>query len=241
MEGKLVKRLPIFWGPGRHFLLVDAPDGSRNLLVARWRNDSAAMAIVNSKTLTRTGTGFYGVRGGYPCRRLGLPEPRRQLRHRPDGTGRKVVSAINGTWNRVTVWNAAGEPLRTPSLGRELDAARQSARHGRGGSGRRWPARDHRGHIGGASWSPGSPVAVRSGRALCPARRKVLRHVSASGKPWIIAGTEDGTMILLNGEGDRCGPLLGVRAMLQVVQTAQGPPGAAGDRDGQRGGFPARG
>ncbi|NUQ64449.1 MAG: hypothetical protein HUU20_18440, partial [Pirellulales bacterium] len=38
--GKLVKRMPIFWGPGRKFLLVNGPAESKNLLIAQWLNGS---------------------------------------------------------------------------------------------------------------------------------------------------------------------------------------------------------
>ncbi|HHX41030.1 MAG TPA: VCBS repeat-containing protein [Armatimonadetes bacterium] len=227
MEGKLVKRLPIFWGPGRHFLLVDAPDGSRNLLVARWRNDSAAMAIVNSKTLTRTGTGFYGVPnghtfvGGWDCQNrddnyvIDL-----------DGDGKvEVVSAINGTWNRVTVWNAAGEPLHNAQFGPGSPTQRANLRGmdvaDLDGDGRREIIV---GTSGGLVVTLDHQCRKEWSRAL-PSPPVVLRHVSASGKPWIIAGTEDGTMILLNGKGEivRQGRAAGRPAMLQVVQTAQGP------------------
>lgn len=227
MEGKLVKRLPTFWGPGRQFLLLDAPDGSRNLLIARWRNDSAAMAIVNSKTLTRTGTGFYGVPdghtfiGGWDCQNR---EDNYVIDL--DGDGKvEVVSAINGTWNRVTVWNAAGEPLYNAQFGPGNTAPRANLRGmdvaDLNGDGRREIIV---GTSGGLVVALDHQCRKVWSRAL-PSPPVVLRHVTASGKPWIIAGTEDGGVMLLNGEGQivRQGRVDGRPALLQVLETPQGP------------------
>ncbi|MBU0610847.1 MAG: hypothetical protein KKI08_23410, partial [Armatimonadetes bacterium] len=111
-KGQLVKRLPVFWGPGRKFLMVDAPDGTKNLLVARWHNDGVNMAVVSSKTMTRTGSGYDGVPaghthvGGWDCMNR-----EDNFRVDLDGDGKpEIVSAINGTWNRVTIYSEQGAP-----------------------------------------------------------------------------------------------------------------------------------
>ena len=117
--GKLVKRTPVFWGPGWKFLLAPAQDGSRNLLVARWPNGSDSLAIVNSRTMAGTGQGYDGVPAGHSYvggwtaqNRTGL------LQDDLDGDGkREVVTAINGTWNRVTVYSEQGQPLWNAQFG----------------------------------------------------------------------------------------------------------------------------
>ena len=48
-----MKRLPVFWGPGHKFQIVDGPGGSLNLLVAREPTDGHALVIVPSQEKQR--------------------------------------------------------------------------------------------------------------------------------------------------------------------------------------------
>ena len=118
-DGQLVKRMPIFWGPGRRFALIDAPDGSKNLLIARQPTDSERLAVVNSVTGKEAGRSFHGVPEGYTYIGAWAAMSRDHIFHTDlDGDGQKeVVSEINGVWNRVTVWNEAGQALYSTDFG----------------------------------------------------------------------------------------------------------------------------
>ena len=118
-EGGLVQRVPVFWGPGHEFALIDAADGSPSLLIAREPTDSHALAIVNSRALDAKPRGFHGVPaghtniGGWACMSRD-----HILYEDVNGDGeREVVSEINGTWNRIGIWSRDGSPLHNAQLG----------------------------------------------------------------------------------------------------------------------------
>jgi hypothetical protein len=117
--GKLVKRTPVFWGPGRRFLLVAGPDESRNLLISRWPNGNDHLAVVSSKTMAVTGRGYSGVPSGHSYVGGWTAQNRTGLVYEDlDGNGTKeVATAINGTWNRVTVYSEDGKPLHNAQFG----------------------------------------------------------------------------------------------------------------------------
>ncbi len=117
-NGKLVKRLPVFWGPGWKMKLIDGPDDSINLLIARWPNGNDTLAVVNNKTLS-VGRGFYGVPAGHTMvggwtglNRVGLFYEDINA----DGA-MELISAENGVWNRVTVWSWDGKALYNAQFG----------------------------------------------------------------------------------------------------------------------------
>ena len=117
-NGKLVKRLPVFWGPGWKMKLIDGPEDSINLLIARWPNGNDTLAVVNNKTLT-VGRGFYGVPASHTMvgawagiNRVGLFYEDINA----DGT-MEFVSAENGVWNRVTVRSWQGAALYNAQFG----------------------------------------------------------------------------------------------------------------------------
>jgi hypothetical protein len=118
-NGGLVRRMPVFWGPGNVFQIVDAPDGSRNLLVGRRPNDGHALAIINCRTLSPGSRGFDGVPAGHTYVGGWDGMSRHHLFYDDlDGDGRKeVVSEITGVWNRVTVWSTEGKPLYNAQFG----------------------------------------------------------------------------------------------------------------------------
>jgi outer membrane protein assembly factor BamB len=200
-NGKLVKRLPVFWGPGMKFNLVDAPDGSINLLIARWHNDGHALAIINNRTLDPTSRGFAGVPsghsniGGWDCMN------RKHIFYEDvDGDGKKeVVSEINGFWNRVTVWTADGTPLYNAQFGpgqntapganvRDLDIADLDG--------------DGRKEILTATFN-GLVVALshrceKIWAKRLPSPPSVLKVAQSQ----IFVGCEDGTVVVLNGKGE---------------------------------------
>ena len=118
-RGRLVRRLPQFWGKVSTFRLVDAPGGTRNLLAARKYNGWNSVAILNSRTLDPSPRGFIQVPPGHTY----MPGWSSMNRHHLfwedlDGDGtREIISEINGTWNRVCVWTGEGKPLHAANFG----------------------------------------------------------------------------------------------------------------------------
>jgi VCBS repeat protein len=118
-RGELLERLPTFWGPGTHFALIDPRAGGRQLLVAREPTDSHALAVINRDKLDATPRGFaapppgHSDIGGWACMSRD-----HIFCADVDGDGElEVVSEINGTWNRVTVWALDGTPKHSIQLG----------------------------------------------------------------------------------------------------------------------------
>ena len=117
--GRLAQRIPVFWGPGHEFALIDGDDGSANLLIAREPTDSHALAIVNSRTLDAKPRGYHGVPAGHTSIGGWACMSRDHILYEDvNGDGeREVVSEINGTWNRIGVWSRDGTPLHNAQLG----------------------------------------------------------------------------------------------------------------------------
>ncbi len=118
-NGQLIRRFPVFWGPGTVLKVVDGPQGTHNLLLGRWPNDSHALAVLNSKTLNPNERGFAGVPSGHTYVGAWCAQNRGHLLSVDlEGDGKQeIVSEVNGTWNRVTVWSATGEPLASANFG----------------------------------------------------------------------------------------------------------------------------
>ena len=228
-DGKLVKRLPVFWGPGTDFDLIDAPDGSINLLVSRWHNGNNARAIVNNKTFS-VGRGFYTVPTGHTF--VGGWDAQNRvddLYTDLDGDGNKeVVAAINGSWNRVTVWSGSGNPLYNAQFGpaasrapraniRAIDIADLD------GDGTReilvgiWKglvvALDHQCNKLWARRTPTAPTVIK---CLAP---------DEDTNPSIFVGCDDGTVVVLDGGGEitRLGHVTGRPWHIDAVDGPGGP------------------
>jgi len=227
-NGQLVKRLPVFWGPGSKFALIDGPEGSLNLLIAREPTDSHALAVLNNRTLDPTPRGFYDVPpghtyvGGWACM------SRDHLFYEDlDGDGvKEVVSEINGTWNRVTIWDREGRPL-------------YNAQFGPGDS---IPARNMRDlevtDLDGdgkkeilAATSSGLVVALDCRCQKVWSKRlaslpTVLKAVTPPGAaPQLVVGCEDGSVEVLDGQGNRLrqGRVEGRPTRLQAFPSPAGP------------------
>jgi hypothetical protein len=220
-NGQLVERMPVFWGPGSKFALIDGPEGSTNLLIARQPTDSHALAVINNRApepKTRSfrdvPSGFTNI-GGWACM------TRKHIFYEDvNGDGRKeVVSEINGTWNRITVWSEDGTPLHNVHLG----------------PGQRIPTKNVR-DLDLADFNEDGTrqivAALSSGLILaldCRCERlwsfglssppTVLACVGAGEGSRIVSGCEDGTLVVMDHSGAvvRTGQMKGAPTCIQAV------------------------
>ena len=118
-NGKLVKRMPQFWGTVYQFALIPGPDGSVNLLASRKITDGSTCGVINSKTLDPTPRNFYAVPAGHSFVPGWMSQTRHHIFHADlDADGKQeVVSEITGSWNRVTVWDEQGTTLSNVQFG----------------------------------------------------------------------------------------------------------------------------
>ncbi len=203
-NGKLAKRMPVFWGPGKIMRIVKAGDGSHDALIARWPNGTDSLSIVNSRTLT-VRRGFYGVPAGQTMVGGWSAQNRVDLIWRDmdaDGVP-ELVSATNGRWNRVTVFNRNGQPQFNAQFGpgpttafreclRDLECADLDG--------------DGKPEILTATWE-GLVVALDgrcrlrwSRRLPSPPRR--LHIVERKGQlPTVLCGCDNGSLVLLDAAG----------------------------------------
>lgn len=242
--GKLVKRTPVFWGPGRMFLLVAGGDGARNLLISRWPNGNDTLAVVSSKTLAVTGRGYHGVPAGHSYvggwtaqNRTGL------VVDDLDGDGKKeVATAINGTWNRVTVYAEDGKPLYNAQFGpgssnapraqmRDMDVADLD------GDGKKeivvGTSEGLVVALTGACrkvWSTRLPSAPVSLQCVDPPGAKL---------PRVVAGCDDGTVVALDEKGVLAGTakVTGRPAQAVTLETPRGPVAVLATDKGEVKGF----
>lgn len=116
--GQLVKRLPVFWGPLWKFLFLDKPDKTRDLLILQWLNGSDGTWILNNEK-GMTGNGYQGVPSPHTYVGGWSAQQRTALVAADlEGDGKtEVVSCVNGTWNRVTVYALDGTPLYNAQFG----------------------------------------------------------------------------------------------------------------------------
>ena len=203
-NGKLIKRMPLFWGKNSHFQIVDAPDGSLNLLAARRYSGVHHVSVVSNKDLKLTGRTFNGVPPGHTYVGGWSSMNRDHLFYVDlDGDGvKEVVSEINGTWNRVTVWSATGKALFDASFGpgerimaknmRDLDVADLD--------------RDGKQEIVAAT-SSALVVALdcqcrKVWAKRLPSPVAVMKIMTPPGAaPWIVLGSDDGSVSVLDGQG----------------------------------------
>ena len=203
-RGELEERLPVFWGPGTRFALIQSPRGGVDLLIARQPTDSHALSVVNSRSAQVTRGRFAGVPAGHTYIGGWASMSRKHILYEDlDGDGAKeVISEINGTWNRVTVWNENGAALYNANFG----------------PGNRIPAQNMRdlaiGDLNGdgkkeilAATSKGLVVALDARCNRVWTRRlhsppTVLAYLRANEASWVVTGCEDGSIIVLDGSGE---------------------------------------
>jgi hypothetical protein len=118
-NGKIVKRLPQFWGTVALFKIIPAPDGSLNLLAARSITEYPNLAVINNKTLDPSPRSFRDVPPDVTPVNGWTDQARFHIFYLDvDGDGKKeIVSEITGAWNRVTVWDESGVPKYNVQFG----------------------------------------------------------------------------------------------------------------------------
>jgi len=226
-QGHLVKRRAVFWGPGHKLQLMDAPDGSTNLLIAREPTGIEHLGIVNNRSF-EVSYGFGDVPPGYTR----LPNWTQITRDHiiyDDlvGDGHKVVvSELNGAWNRVVIWDVTGKPLWAADFGPGVEI----------------PFRNIRdldiGDINGdghkeilVATSSGFVVALdhqcrRLWAVRLPQAPTVLKVSQPRGaaQAWIFVGCEDGSVLVLDGQGQpvRLGQVMGKpTGIAELAHTAE--------------------
>jgi len=225
-SGELVKRLPVFWGPGRQFMLVDAGDESKNLLIGRWSNDWEEMAIINSKKMKEVGRGYNGVPAGHTYVG-GWSAINRYDNVLVDLNGdgkREVVSAINGIWNRITIYTEDGKTLYNAQIGPGIKGARTNIR-----------AMDVGDLYGDGKQKIITGLSTGFVTVFDEKARKVwaksfssppvvLKMVKDSGQAWICVGSEDGTVVALdkNGVVIKESNLTGKPSIVCLMNTSEG-------------------
>ena len=203
-RGELEERLPVFWGPGTRFALIESPRGGTDLLIARQPTDSHALSVLNSRSTQVTRGRFAGVPAGHTYIGGWASMSRKHILYEDldaDGT-REVISEINGTWNRVTTWNENGAALHSANFG----------------PGNRIPAQNMRdldvGDLDGdgkkeilAATSTGLVVALDARCDRVWTRRlhsppTVLAFLRANDASWVVTGCEDGSIVVLDASGE---------------------------------------
>ena len=203
-NGELVERLPVFWGPGTGFALIESPRGGVDLLIARQPTDSHALSLVNSRTSDVTRGRFAGVPAGHTYIGGWASMSRKHIFYEDlDGDRTKeVVSEINGTWNRVTVWNENGAALYSANFGPGNPIPAQNMRDldigDLDGDGRKEIL---------AATSKGLVVALdarcnRVWSRRLPSPPTVLAFLRAYDASWVVTGCEDGSIVVLDGTGE---------------------------------------
>lgn len=110
-RGELEERLPVFWGPGTRFALIQSPMGGVDLLIARQPTDSHALSVVNSRSAQVTRGRFAGVPAGHTYIGGWASMSRKHILYEDlDGDGKKeilaatskgLVVALDARCNRV--------------------------------------------------------------------------------------------------------------------------------------------
>ncbi|MBI2301215.1 MAG: VCBS repeat-containing protein [Armatimonadetes bacterium] len=118
-DGGLDKRLAAFWGTGNVFQLLPGAGGSTNLLLGRMPTDGLHLYVINNRDVRANNYGFYGVPAGHTYVGGWASQARKHLFYTDlDGDGTKeVASEVNGSWNRVSVWDVNGVPLCNAQFG----------------------------------------------------------------------------------------------------------------------------
>lgn len=226
-NGQLVKRTPVFWGPGRQFLMIDAPDGSKNLLIGRWENDWPTFVVISSKTLSEESRGYNGVPPGHTFVN-GWTAMNRYDNFLTDLTGdgkKEIVSAINGTWNRITVYNEDGKPLFNAQIGPGVSGERTNIRMMDVGDIDEDGKQEIVVGLSSGFLNTLDDKTRKIWSELLPDSPTVVKIVNEHDFSWICAGCEDGTILALDKKGNiiREGKVKGRPNMIKSIKGVDGP------------------
>jgi hypothetical protein len=157
-----------------------------------------------------------------------------------DDGKREVVSAINGAWNRISIYSEDGKPLYNAQFGPGLsDMPRSTMRM------------MDVGNITGDK-KPEIVVGVASGlMVVLDGQAKklwakalsspptIVKIIKGKGSSWLCVGSEDGTVTALDGSGNiiKQGKVNGRPEDLQVMQTPQGSMAVVTTDKGEVSGF----
>jgi hypothetical protein len=235
-RGELVKRLPVFWGPGRQFLLVDAADGSKNLLVGRYNNDFEPFAIINSAKMKEIGRGYDEIPKGHTY--VGGWDAINRYDNfltDIDGDGkRELVTAFNGVWNRITVYTEKGDPLYNAQFGPGVKGPRTNIRMMDVGD----LNGDGKQEIIAGTATGFITVLDNQARKIWAkafsSPPTVVKLLKSKSHNWICVGCEDGTIFALDNQGNilheshiagkpsSISLMNGSNEMMAVIQTESG-------------------
>ena len=221
-NGQLVKRLPVFWSVIRQFLMTTAKDGSKNLLVGGWLNGFNQLVAIGSKKIEEVARGYDEFPPGHSSVK-GFAVMNRydnfltDLNH--DGR-QEVISAINGSWNRVSIYSEDGKPLFNAQFGPGSSTPRSTMRMM---------------DVGDLS-GDGKPeiiVGIASGKIVVlngqaqklwaielSSPPTVVKLVKDRDKKWVYVGSEDGTIVEMDGQGNilKQGKVTGRPLDIQVLK-----------------------
>jgi hypothetical protein len=144
-----------------------------------------------------------------------------------DGDSRReIVSAINGTWNRISVYSEDGKPLHNVQIGPGSKEPRSNITMMHTGD----MDDDGKAEIifGLASGLVNAldAKAEKLWSVLLPSPAVVIRTVPGSdSEGWICAGCADGTILAMNARGEviRKAMMEGKPADIQILKTTSGP------------------
>lgn len=204
-KGQLIKRMPQFWGKVSLFKIIPTAPDTLTLLAGRSYNGSNTLGMIDNRSLNPDARGFHTVPEGHSYIGGWSSMNRHHLFFEDfddDGTP-EVMSEINGSWNRVTVWDTNGTAKYDASFG----------------PGDRIPAKNIRDIDIGDLDGDGLPeiiVAEKSGLLVAlegTCERKwgvnlggppvVMNCVTPAGgaAPVIFVALEDGTVLVYDGTG----------------------------------------
>jgi hypothetical protein len=109
--GKLLKRVPVYWGSAAVMEIVPNPDGTRKLVVAKAPNLSNDYSTLQGSNWS---TGHFGTGAPFELSQSTLNILVDDL----DGDGRpEVICDTNGSMNDVRVYDCLGKPLWSANFG----------------------------------------------------------------------------------------------------------------------------
>ncbi|MEO5648819.1 MAG: VCBS repeat-containing protein, partial [Ginsengibacter sp.] len=221
-NGQLVKRLPVFWSVIRQFLMTTAKDGSKNLLVGGWLNGFNQLVAIGGKEIEEVARGYdefppgnssikgFAVMNRYDNFLTDLNHDGRQ----------EVISAINGSWNRVSIYSEDGKPLFNAQFGPGPSTPRSTMR-----------MMDVGDLLGDGK--PEIIVGIASGKIVVlngqaqklwaialSSPPTVIKLVKDRDKNWVCIGSEDGTIVAMDGHGNilKQGKVTGRPLDIQVLK-----------------------